>query len=144
MWAGTTTLIIYADNIEPPLAHWWRVAQVITDDLGNFPALVPIDSRLGGLHFARRSGLNFNKTKDIMVPTDQVDFSVVTGGAVIALDHGVAELAQMEVGVLFALRADALTDRTSIRRKDARREQVERSEDSAREDGWKHGGDTSG
>src|SRR5260370_34676937 len=92
--AGTKIFIVYAYNIESPLAHWWQSPQVFAQHLGDLAAFVPVHGGLRGLHIARRSCLNFNKTKHIRIPADQVDFPTATRRAEIARHHHITRLPQ--------------------------------------------------
>src|SRR5215467_13712240 len=40
--AGITTVIVYADNIESPLAPSWHGSQVFPNDFGDLPPFVPV------------------------------------------------------------------------------------------------------
>jgi len=84
--------------------------------LRDFSPFVPVYGRLRRLHIARRPSLNFNETKNIRVPADQVDLSPAARRPEIALDHHIAQLPQVEVCVFFALSAGALMPRPRIRR----------------------------
>jgi len=63
---------------------------------------VAISGRFGGLYAARRPRLNFNKTRQLGTPADQLDFSRLPRRAVVAGDDDVTQAAQMEVSVRFA------------------------------------------
>lgn len=77
--AGMIRFIVYAYNIEPPLARRWQLAPILSRDLRYLPTLMPVDRRLGRLHIMRRAGLNFYKAKDIVIPSDQVDLATAAG-----------------------------------------------------------------
>jgi len=64
--------------------------QVIACDFSHFATLVPVDSRLRSLHIPRRPRLNFNETKNIFIPADQVDLSPAAGSAKVSGYHGIA------------------------------------------------------
>src|SRR5579864_8997640 len=100
--AGITTVIVYADYIEPPLAQWCRPAQVIPHHLLYFAPLVAIHRRCRGFYILRRSRLNFHKTQNIVFPADQIDLTFTTRRTVVARHNRVAQLAQMKVSIFFA------------------------------------------
>jgi hypothetical protein len=62
--------IVYAYNIESPLARRRQPPKVFPRYPGYLTPFVPIDGRLGSFHVARRPRLNFNETKNIPVPAD--------------------------------------------------------------------------
>ena len=68
--AGPKIFIVYAYNIESPLARRWHPPQVFPRYLGYLAPFVPIDGRLGSFYVARRPRLNFDETKNIRVPAD--------------------------------------------------------------------------
>lgn len=86
----------------------------------------------------RRSRLNFNETKYIAFPSDQVDLASATGRTVIPRDHHITQLSQIEVSVLFSLDADPQMSRALIGWKYAEREPVEAPDHRPREKGGKH------
>src|SRR5208282_174404 len=114
--AGSKTAIVYAYNIEPPLARWWQVTQVLARHFRHFPALVPVHRRLRGLHVDRGPSLNLYKTNDIVIPADQVDFSPAARRAKVARHHHVSQLPQMEVSVFLAPRSNLLVPGPDIPR----------------------------
>jgi hypothetical protein len=91
-----------------------------------------VHRRFGSLHVNGCSGLNFNKTKNIVVPADQVDFSPLPHRAVVPGDDDVTQLAQMEVSVFFAVPAGALMLRLPVRRQSVPRQPVEAADGCVR------------
>src|SRR5207245_4298207 len=73
--AGPRLGIVYAYNIESPLARRWEPPPILSCHGRDFASFVPVHSRLRRLDIARRARLNFNETKHIRIPSDQVDFS---------------------------------------------------------------------
>ncbi len=67
---GRSTHVVYAHDIESPLARGWQLPKVFAYDPRHFPSLVAIHSGFGGLHFMRRSSFNLHKTKHIMFPSN--------------------------------------------------------------------------
>src|SRR5579871_1909925 len=101
LWAGSTTTIVYADHVEPPLRRW-HTPQVIACDLRDFPPFVPIDRSFCRFHIARCSGLNFDKAKHILVPPDQIDLSTIFRRSIIPGYNRVAEFSQIEERLPFS------------------------------------------
>ncbi len=98
LWlAGLRLKIVYADHVESPLARRWKTPQVLPCDCRNQPALVAVHCRLAGFDIARGSRLNFHKTKDVLVPPDQIDFSPAAWRAEIPCHHGVTQPPQVEI-----------------------------------------------
>jgi hypothetical protein len=86
---------------------------------------VAVHCRLGRLYVERCTGFNLNKTKNIVVPADQVNFSPLPWRAVVSGHDDVTQLAKMEVSVFFAAPAGALMLRLSVRRQSVLRQPVE-------------------
>lgn len=114
------------------------MSPVFPSHLRNFPSLVIIDSRLCRLHIACRPRLNFNETKYIAIPPNQVDLASTTGRAIVARDHDITYLAKIEVRVLFSFDAYPQMSRPLIGWKYAEREPVEAPDHRPREEGGKH------
>ena len=100
-----TNAIVYADDIEPPLAGGWKTPEIVSSYLCHLPPLMPIHSRLSGLDIVRRARFNFHKTKNIFVPTYQIDLSSTARSAVVPRDQHITDLAEVEVGVLLSAHA---------------------------------------
>src|SRR5580658_2037192 len=98
--AGRRLRIVYAHDVEPPLARRGLAAQVLSCYRGDFAAFVAIHSRLGSLHVARCARLNLNKAKHIGIPTDQVDFSRLSRRTVVAGHDNIPQAAKVEAGVV--------------------------------------------
>jgi hypothetical protein len=97
-----------------------------------------IDSRLGGLYITGSPCLNFNKTKHIAIPADQVNLASVTWGPVVPGNHQVTKFPQMEVGVFLAATASPLMLRSPICREDVSGGPIEAADNRAGDRGWKH------
>jgi hypothetical protein len=110
------------------LAHHLR-------DLAPF---VPVYCRLRGLYIARGPRLNFNETKNIGFPADQVDLSPAPRRPEISLHHHITQLPQMKIRVFFALRAGALVPRSRVRREHAPRNPIQAVNDSSCKNCGKH------
>src|ERR1700735_2982906 len=50
--AGVKTIIVYAYNIDSPLARWWKPSTVLSCNFCDFPPFVMVHRRLGGFHVA--------------------------------------------------------------------------------------------
>ena len=123
--AGRRLRIVYAYYVEPPLARRGLAAQVLSCYGGNFAAFAAVHGGFGSLYITRRPRLNFNKTKHIGIPADQVDFSPLSRRAVVASHDHVPQAAEMEACVVFALPAGALMLRPLVRRQSMPRQPVE-------------------
>jgi len=99
-----------------------------------------VHCRLWGLHILRCPRLNFNKTKNIRVPADEIDLSAVTWRAEIARHNRIAQLSQVEVSVFLTLRAGALMSRPRVSREHVHRNPIEAVNNRSREAGGKHMG----
>lgn len=68
--AGGTTPIVYADNIESPLALRWKQSEILVSHLSNFTAFIAIDGGLGRLDVSRGPSFHLNETKYIRIPAN--------------------------------------------------------------------------
>jgi hypothetical protein len=140
--AGTKICIVYAHNIESPRTRRWQPPQIFPRYLRHLAPFVPIDRGLGSSYIERRASLNFNETKNIGVPPDQVDFTTAARRAKIARHHHVSEFPQMEECGLFAANTSSQVPRPLVCRKHALSQPVQplnnRSRDSSRKhDRWR-------
>ena len=117
--AGAETIIVYAYNIDSPLTRWWKAPTVLSCDLRQFPAFVIVHRGFRSFHVARCPCLNFNKTKYIRLPSDQIDFSPAPRGAKIPRHDLIPQPAQMEVCGFLTPRTGTLVTRSRIRGKQA-------------------------
>src|SRR5205807_8240397 len=99
--AGLGLVIVYAYNLEPPLARRWKPTQILPCHRRDLPPFVPVHGRFPGLNLQRSPGFNFNKTENISLPSDQVDLSPTTNRPEVPRHHDVAKPAQKEISVLF-------------------------------------------
>src|SRR5271169_6185567 len=136
--AGTRIGIVYAHNIESPLARWWKPPEVLSCHRGHLAPFVPVHRRLWSLHIARGPRLNFNETKHIRIPSDQVDFPAAARRTKIARHHLIPQLSQMEVRVLLPMRAGPLMPRPRVSRKHPPRNPIQAVNDRSRETGGQH------
>jgi hypothetical protein len=84
------------------------MTQVITRDGRDFTPFVAINRRLGRLDIARGTGLNLYKTKNFLLPGNQVNFTLAARRAKVAIDDNVAQLSEVEIGHFFATLANVL------------------------------------
>jgi hypothetical protein len=122
--AGRRLGIVYAYYVESPLARGWLAAQVLSGYRRHFAAFMAVDGCLGSLHVARRPRLNFNKTKHICIPADQVDFSRLPRRAVVAGHDHIPLAPQMEAGIVLTAPAGALVRRPLVGRQSMPRQPV--------------------
>jgi hypothetical protein len=91
-----------------------------------------VHCRLGSLHVNGCSGLNLNKTNNIVVPADQVDFSPLPRRAVVPGHDDVTQPAEMEVSVFLAAPASALMLRLPVRGQSVLRQPVKAADGCVR------------
>jgi hypothetical protein len=106
--------------------------------LRNLAPFVPVHRRLWSLYVARGPRLNFNETKNIFVPADQIDLSSAPRRPEVALHHHISKLPQVEVCVFFAMSSDALVPRSRVGRKHTPRNPIQTVNDRSRENYGKH------
>jgi hypothetical protein len=63
---------------------------------------VPVDSRFPRLYVARGPRLNFHETKNIVIPSNQINLSPAARRAEVPRHHRVAQLAKMKVRRFFS------------------------------------------
>src|SRR5205807_3006733 len=93
--------VVYADNIEAPLARRWTPSQIFPRHSRDLAPLVPVYRCFRSFHVMRCARLNFYETKYICLPPNQIDLSTAPRGAEVARHHRVPQLPQMEVSILF-------------------------------------------
>jgi hypothetical protein len=69
--------------------------------LRDFSPFVPVDGGLRTFYISRRPSLNFNETKNIRIPADQVDLAPAARRPEIALHYHIPQLPQVKVCVFF-------------------------------------------
>jgi hypothetical protein len=106
--SGLRLIEVYAYNVEPPLAQRWKAAQVLTGDRRDLAALVAVNGCLRSLHVVRSPRLNLYKTKNILLPANQVNFAGTLRRAEVARYDDVPQFPEMEVGFFFAMLANVL------------------------------------
>jgi len=136
--AGTTAVIVYAHNIEPPLARWWKLAQILPRYLRNLAPFMPIHRRFRRLHILRRPSLNLHETKYILIPPDQVNLSSASRRAEISRDHRISLLTQIEVRLLLPALSRALMRRPVVIWKHPSRQPIQSSNDDSRASSREH------
>jgi hypothetical protein len=73
----------------------------------------------GGLDVMRRPSFHFDKTEDVSLPPDKIEFAAMMWRAVVARDNGVTSPAQVEVSVFLAAPPGTLVRGHILRRKRA-------------------------
>ncbi len=117
--------IVYAYYIEAPLARRWKAPQVLSYHRGHLAPFVPVHGRFSGLHVARAPRFNLHKTKNILLPADQVNLPSATRRTKISRHHRVAQFPQMEVSRFLALAPHALVSGSIIRGQSVRCQPVQ-------------------
>src|SRR3984885_4121461 len=84
-----------------------------------------VDGGLRRRDSQRSTGLNLNKTEDIGVPANQIDFATELGRTEVSRHHDVTKLSQVEISFFFAPASGALVLREFIGRKGVQREPVQ-------------------
>jgi len=97
-----------------------------------------IHRRFRRLYIPRRPRLNFHKTKNISIPTNQIDFSSILRAAKISCHNHISKASQVEVSVLFSARTGLLMPRPFIRRQHTLGKPVQGPNNDARKSGWEH------
>src|SRR5579863_9978395 len=133
-----TTVIVYAHDIEPPLARWCEVPQIVPRDLSHLPPLMPVYGGFGSFHIPRSASFNLHKTKHIAIPPDQVNLATTARRSVVPGYHHVAEAAQMEVCVLFTANTEPQVGGPLVRRQKTPGQQIEAPDDDSGYPGGKH------
>lgn len=124
--------IVNGDHVETPW-HFREAAKVSARHSCQLAPLFMIDGSLGGLHIVGSPGFHLNKTKNIAVPADEIDLPAPARRTVIAGNHHIAQLSEIEVGILFALTADLLMRRQLLPGSRLRAETIENAKSSLRE-----------
>ncbi|HUJ94867.1 MAG TPA: hypothetical protein VLW84_06370 [Terriglobales bacterium] len=83
--------MIHTDHVEAPLAGKWQVTKVLTSDQHKGAPLGMVHGRFCGFDVVAAAGLDLDKTEDIFVPADKVDFTVVVRRAKVPRHHDIAE-----------------------------------------------------
>jgi hypothetical protein len=136
--AGVTTVIVYADHVEPPLARRRHPPQIIAHYLRYLPSLMSIDRSFGRFNVARCTGFHFDKTQHISFPPDHIDFTTVLRRTIIPGNHCVSNVSQEKVSIFLTANADAQVYRHPRRRKDALGAPIQRPDDSTRHNSKHH------
>jgi len=139
--AGITTIVVYAHDIESPLAHRWSMPQIFPHDLCQFAPLVPVHRRFWSLHVERCASLNFQKTQYIAVPPNHVNLASVPRRPVVARNDHIAQPPHVEVRIVLALRSHPQMTRHLPLWHHSISTPVKRSHHNLRKSSGKHGGD---
>jgi hypothetical protein len=92
-----------------------------------------IDGSLGRLHVLGGPGLHLDEGENLAVPANQIELAAPAGRTVVARDHYVALLAEVEIRILFALTAYLLVRRQVPPGATLRAETIENTKSRLRE-----------
>src|SRR5215469_2795715 len=84
------------------------MAQRVLNQCGDFPSLVAVDGGLWSLDVHRSSRLSFYKTRNILLPGDEINLSGAARRAEIAAEHDVSLLSEVKGLLFFAGLSDVL------------------------------------
>ena len=73
-------VIVYGEPVEPPLARNWYQAQEVAGDHRELLLFMTIYG-FGGLDVMRRPSFHFDKTQDVPIPADKIEFAASMRGA---------------------------------------------------------------
>jgi hypothetical protein len=99
---GLALFIIYADNIEAPLARWWKTSEVVSCNGTQFAALGWVDCCFCWLHIMRSSSFHFNEAQHILIPTNEIDLAAPAVRSIVTGHDDIAKLPQMKISVFLA------------------------------------------
>jgi hypothetical protein len=108
--------VVYGQHIEAALARGWHLAKKVAGNEAEFSFLVSINGGFGGLYVARCSRLDLDKTESVLVPSDEIEFTAMVWGPVVASDDDIALSPQVEVGIFLAATARTLVRRQVVGR----------------------------
>ena len=74
-------VIVYGEHVEPPLARSWHQAQEVAGDHRELLLLMTIYGGFGRLDVMRRPSFHFDKTQDVPIPADKIEFAASMRGA---------------------------------------------------------------
>jgi hypothetical protein len=125
--------IVYAHNIESPLARRWNPPQILSRHLRQFAPFVPVDGRLSSLYVTRGPRLNFDKAKNVGIPANQIDLPAVARRAEVSRHHRVPHFPQIKVCRFFPARASLLMPWPRVGREHAQPHPIQTTNNRSRE-----------
>ena len=105
--------IVNGDHVETPW-HFREAAKVSARHSCQLAPFFMVDGSLGRLHIMGSPGFDFNETKNLAVPADEIDLPTTARRTIIAGDHHIALLSEVEVGIFFTPAADLLMQRQLV------------------------------
>lgn len=104
-------LVIDGDHVKPPCRSLGKLSvrkrtQVVANHYAQVVALLPINGGFGWFDVMRGAGLDLDETKNIFVPSDEIDFSMMPRRAVVTGDYHVTLAAKIEVRIFLPPAAD--------------------------------------
>jgi len=114
--ARVVRFVVYGQHVEAPLARGWHLAKEVACDQAQFSLLVVINCGFGWFYVSRSAGFDLDKTKRVLVPSDEVKFTAMMRGSVVSGDDDVALPSKVEVGIFLAATARDLVRRQIVRR----------------------------
>jgi hypothetical protein len=77
-------VIVYGEHVEPPLGRRWQQAREVAGDHRELLLLMTIHGGFRRLDVRRRPNFHFDKTQDVPIPADKIEFAAIMRGAVVA------------------------------------------------------------
>src|SRR5216683_3885688 len=100
--------VIHRDHGKVPLRQLRKCAQIVANHHPDVVALLAVYGCGGKFYIAGCTSFDFDKAEHVLIPADQVNFSMMPWRAEVAGNHDVSATAQVEVGVLLTAPAGAL------------------------------------
>ena len=119
-----SVFIVYGDHIETPLARRRHLPQKIASHKRQFSLFIAVHSGLSGLEVPFGASLDLDKTQDIPVPADQIQFAAMIGRAKISRNDRITPPTKIEVGIFFAPTARPQVFSRVVRWKEPRGQRV--------------------
>src|SRR5580692_5344882 len=132
--------IIHTHYIKTPLARRCHMTKVLPGHRDQVPLLLAVHGGFCGLHVARSTSLDLDKTQNISVPADEIDFSATIRRAEISCHHYISAAAQEEVNIFFSPSSDAQVGGRFVRWQDMSGDPVESADGGVSESTGRHSG----
>ena len=101
--------------------------QKIASHEGQFSLFIAVHGGLSRLEVALGTGLDLDKTQDIPLPSDQIQFAAVIGRAKISSNNRITPPAKKKVGIFFSTAAGAVALGDVLRSQRSARKPVQRA-----------------
>src|SRR5260370_17874732 len=102
------SFVIPRYHAEAPRRQLTKRAPIVANHTPDVVALLAVYGCGGKFYIAGCTSFDFDKTEHVLIPADQVNFSMMPWRAEVAGNHDVSATAQVEVGVLLTAPAGAL------------------------------------